>query len=127
MITERYRLKILDILALLFYCAVIFWLSHQPTLPVPMLFEYQDKLHHFTAYFLMGTLASRTFRHFVKPPFILAIVSLVFCSLYGISDEWHQSFVEGRQADAWDWVADTFGAFMAMVLLTRFYAYQKLN
>jgi VanZ family protein len=120
-------IKILDSLALLGYCAIIFWLSHQPTLPVPMLFEYQDKLHHFTAYFLMGILASRTFRHFVKPPFILAIVSLVFCSLYGISDEWHQSFVEGRQADAWDWVADTFGTFMAMALLTRFYPYQKLN
>jgi VanZ family protein len=120
-------IKILDILALLFYCAVIFWLSHQPSLPVPMLFEYQDKLHHFTAYFIMGLFASRTFRHFVKPPVILAIVSIVFCSLYGISDEWHQSFIEGRTADAWDWVADTIGATVAMALLTRFYLYPKLN
>jgi VanZ family protein len=120
-------IKILDTFALLFYCAVIFWLSHQPSLPVPMLFEYQDKLHHFTAYFLMGIMAWRTIRHFVKPPVILAIVSIVFCSLYGISDEWHQSFIEGRTADAWDWVADTIGATIAMALLTRFYLYPKLN
>jgi VanZ family protein len=120
-------LKIIDNLALLFYCGVIFWLSHKPSLPLPMLFEYQDKLHHATAYFIMAILAWRAFRHFVTLPFILAIVSVVFCSLYGISDEWHQSFVVGRTADAWDWVADTFGAFMAMVLLTRFYPYQKLN
>lgn len=119
--------KIFDILALLLYCSVIFWLSHQPSLPLPMLFEYQDKLHHFTAYFLMGILAWRTFRHFVKPPFILAIVSIIFCSLYGISDEWHQSFVEGRTADGWDWVADTIGATAAMLLLLKFYPAHKLN
>jgi VanZ family protein len=120
-------LKLFDILALLFYCAVIYWLSDQPSLPIPMLFEYQDKLHHATAYFMMGILASRNFRHLVKPPFILAIVSIVFCSLYGISDEWHQSFVEGREADVWDWVADTVGATAALILLARFYSYPKLN
>lgn len=120
-------LKIFDNLALVFYCAVIFWLSHQPSLPLPMLFEFQDKLHHFTAYFLMGVLAWRANRHFVKPPSTLAIVSIVFCSLYGISDEWHQSFVEGRTSDAWDWVADTIGASTALLAITRLYPAQKLN
>jgi VanZ family protein len=119
--------KIFDILALLFYCMAIFWLSHQPSLPMPMLFEFQDKLHHFTAYFLMGVLAWRNFRHFIKLPFSLTVVSVVFCSLYGISDEWHQSFVVGREADVWDWVADTLGASAALLVLTRFYPAQKLN
>ncbi len=119
--------KIFDILALLLYCSVIFWLSHQPSLPLPMLFEYQDKLHHFTAYFLMGILAWRTFRHYVKSPFLLTIISIMFCSLYGISDEWHQSFVVGRTADAWDWVADTIGATSAMLVLFKFYPAHKLN
>lgn len=118
-------LKVLDILALLFYCGMIFWLSDQPSLPLPMLFEYQDKLHHFTAYFMMGILAWRNFRHFVNLPSMLAIVSIVFCSLYGISDEWHQSFVVGRKADVLDWAADTVGAIVAMFLLTRYCPYQK--
>ena len=120
-------LKLFDILALLLYCAVIYWLSDQPSLPIPMLFEYQDKLHHATTYFMMGILASRTIRHFVTSPFILAIVSIVFCSFYGMSDEWHQSFVEGREADSLDWVADTIGATLAVLLMTRFYPYPKLN
>ncbi len=92
-----------------------------------MLFEYQDKLHHITAYFIMGVLASRAFRHFVKPTRALAIVSIAFCSLYGISDEWHQSFVIGRAADSLDWVADTLGATMAIFFLTRFYPYKSLT
>jgi VanZ family protein len=120
-------IKIFDILALLFYCAIIYWFSSQSSLPLTMLFEYQDKLHHTAAYFIMGILAWRNFRHFVKPPFILAVVSIAFCSLYGITDEWHQSFVEGRQEDSLDWVADTFGATLAMLLLERFYPYPKLT
>jgi VanZ family protein len=120
-------LKYFDALALLFYCSVIFWLSHQPSLPLPMLFEYQDKLHHFTAYFIMGLLAWRNFRHFVKLPYLLAIISIVFCSLYGVSDEWHQSFVEGRTSDSMDWLADTVGATVAIFLLTRLIPQQTLN
>ncbi len=120
-------LKLLDIIALLFYCAGIFWLSHQPSLPVPMLFEFQDKLHHFTAYFIMGLLAWRSFRHVIKPPLLLAGASVAFCSLYGISDEWHQSFVEGRTSDCVDWLADTIGATVAMTLLARFHPYLKPN
>jgi VanZ family protein len=118
-------LKFLDMTALLFYCATIFWLSHQPSLPVPMLFEFQDKFHHFIAYFIMGSFAWRNFRHYLKPPFLLAVTSTVFCSLYGVSDEWHQSFVEGRTADSLDWVADTFGAMTAIYLLTQFRPYRK--
>lgn len=119
--------KVFDSLALLFYCAMIFWLSHQPSLPVPMLFEYQDKLHHFMAYFIMGVLAWRSFKHLLKPPLIRAFASIVFCSLYGISDEWHQSFVEGRTADGLDWVADTVGATVAIIALMRFYPYRKFS
>jgi VanZ family protein len=120
-------LKILDILALLVYCAVIFWLSNQPSLPLPMLFEYQDKLHHFTAYFVMGILAWRNFRHFIKPPLTLALISITFCSVYGIFDEWHQAFVVGRTADSMDWFADTLGATVAILTLKQFYPYRKLS
>jgi VanZ family protein len=116
-------LKFFDILVLLCYCAVIYWLSDQPSLPVPMLFEYQDKLHHFIAYFIMGIFAWRNFRHFVMSPIVVVVVSVVFCSFYGVSDEWHQSFVEGRHSDFLDWLADTTGASVALLLLNRLYKY----
>lgn len=118
-------LKFFDILALLLYCAVIFWLSDQPSLPLPMLFEYQDKLHHFSAYFIMSILAWRSFRHLTHNPVQLSAFAVLFCSLYGVSDEWHQSFVEGRTADSLDWLADTLGASVAVLLLTKFLQHQQ--
>ncbi|MDD1627404.1 MAG: VanZ family protein [Methylococcaceae bacterium] len=107
-------IKILDFTLLLFYCLFIYWLSDQPSLPTPMWFENQDKLYHAGAYSIMGLLAWRGFKHLVSSPIILALLSIAFCSLYGLSDEWHQSFVVGRESDTADWVADTIGAALAI-------------
>ncbi|MBM4207712.1 MAG: VanZ family protein [Gammaproteobacteria bacterium] len=120
-------LKIVDLLALLFYCGFIYHLSDQPSLPVPQLFEHQDKVHHLLAYFTMGVLAWRGFRHYITAAPLLMAASVAFCSLYGISDEWHQSFVDGRTADALDWLADTIGATIAAVILSCFSSYPKPN
>lgn len=113
-------LKISDFSLLAFYCGLIYWLSHQPSLPAPMWFEHQDKLYHAGAYFILALFTWRFLRHFIETPWLLALSSLVFCSLYAISDEWHQSFVEGRTSDALDWLADTVGSGIAMYLLYKF-------
>jgi VanZ family protein len=54
-----------------------------------------------------------------------AVLAVVFSVLYGISDEYHQSFVPGRDATAWDVLKDTVGAvigawFYARVIAPRF-------
>jgi VanZ family protein len=36
-------------------------------------------------------------------------LTLVIITLYGASDEWHQSFVPMRSADVRDWITDMFG------------------
>ena len=107
-------IRIVDGVVLALYCGLIYWLSDQPWLPVPSMFENQDKFHHLGAYFIMGTLAWRNFRHYLRNPGFLTAISIAFCSLYGISDEWHQSFVVGRNADGLDWLADTAGATIAV-------------
>lgn len=112
-------IKILDFTLLFLYCLFIYWLSDQATLPVPRLFSQQDKILHAGAYFIMGVLAWRSFKHLLNQPIILALLSITFCSLYGTSDEWHQSFVEGRFSDIADWVADTSGAGLAVLLLYK--------
>ncbi|MGZ4978273.1 MAG: VanZ family protein [Methylobacter sp.] len=111
--------KILNFTSLFLYCLFIYWLSDQTTLPVPDLFSLQDKVLHAGAYFIMGVLAWRSFKQLDYRPIILALLSITFCSLYGISDEWHQSFVEGRVSDITDWIADTSGASLAVFLLYR--------
>ena len=65
----------------------------------------------------MAILASCFFKEFFSKPSTVIIVSLCYSSLYGLSDEWHQSFVPGRVADYKDWLADTLGASIAITLL----------
>ena len=116
--------KILDLVCLLLYCLFIFWLSDQASLNVPMWFSHQDKIYHAGAYFIMAVLAWRTFRHTFSKPWIFA---LLFCSLYGLSDEWHQSFVAGRYSDISDWLADTAGTSLALLYLEKFTSTDKLG
>ncbi|MDQ6988862.1 MAG: VanZ family protein [Mariprofundaceae bacterium] len=108
-----------DACLLLAYCALIFYLSHQSALPTVMSFPHQDKLVHACAYGVMAILAWRVFRYSAHPLHITLLLAAVFCSLYGISDEYHQSFIVGRNADVWDWCADTVGAVLSMLLLQR--------
>jgi len=96
---------------LLGYCCLIYGLSSQSHLPSPLLFSGQDKLIHATAYAIMAWIFWQIFSDYrLNRPCLLAGAAVIFCSLYGISDEWHQSFVAGRDASAWDWLADTLGA-----------------
>lgn len=112
----------LNQLFLLFYCALIFWLSNQPVLSMPVSFPHIDKIIHTGAYFIMGVFAWRAFTPRVVKPILLTIV---FCSLYGLSDEWHQSFIEGRSADFFDWLADTTGAVLSVLLMSRLATLKK--
>lgn len=114
-------IKILDFTLLVLYCLFIYWLSDQSSLqkPFDFGFDYQDKLYHAGAYSIMGLLAWRAFKSFLDVPIILAMLSIAFCSLYGLSDEWHQSFIMGRESEVADWVADTSGAFMAVMSLYK--------
>ena len=92
---------------------VIFYLSHQPGSlnQLPQLMGL-DKLGHSIAYgilagaFLYGL---HPFIHNSNRAVAGAIVVL-FCTVYGISDEFHQAFIPGRFVSAWDVMADCFGA-----------------
>ncbi len=110
-------LKIINVTLLTTYCSLIFWLSSRSSLPMPMFFAHQDKLHHFGAYFIMGVLAWRVFNDYAKKPGLVFLLSLSFCSLYGLSDELHQSYVPDREADVFDWIADTLGASIALITI----------
>ena len=79
-----------------------------------MLFPYQDKLFHAVAYAVLAVLALNYFKY-LTCSFKLALrAAFMFSALYGISDEWHQSFIAGRDASALDWLADCVGALVAL-------------
>jgi len=99
--------------------ALIFWLSAQPAVPVPLLFWGQDKLAHAIFFGVLGVFLARS----LTPPQVLVwsrvLLVTVLVVAYGISDEYHQSFVPGRDASPWDVLADATGGFLAAWLLHR--------
>jgi len=106
------------LLLLCCYCGLIYWLSSQSHVPVPDVFDSQDKLIHASAYAGMAFLFWQTWQRRL-PRYWLAWMTVLFCSMYGISDEWHQSFVPGRDASVFDWMADTLGAFLLTIVLYK--------
>lgn len=97
---------------------LIFSISHQPQLPdVPG--GPPDWLMHLLEYgFFALTCAYGTTRGFDSALRTPARLSAAFAvaALYGISDEWHQSFA-GRNATVQDWLADTVGAALMVICL----------
>lgn len=90
------------------YAALIFFLSHQSRLPAP---PTNDKAVHFVAYAVMGGLFARSFWWGTRwrAPWVV-VLAAVAAAIYGISDEWHQSFVPGRDASWGDVWADALGS-----------------
>ena len=110
-----------DFLPLMLWMALIFMLSSQPRL-IDIDNEAGEKLFfkssHIIVYGILAWLWWRTLapqRHIGWPVLFMA---LVLTTLYGVSDEFHQSFVSGRHGRLADVFFDAGGA-LAMILLIR--------
>jgi VanZ family protein len=71
-----------------------------------------DKLVHFTVYGLLGIffLIPLAGGRLTGVSLRTAAGAVLLSMIYGISDEWHQSFTPGRTPDPMDVAADTLGA-----------------
>ena len=106
------------------YAGLIFYLSSQPhpeeNLP-SFVGLFSDKFLHIIEYAVLGALCYRalywgtneSLRQWAGP------LAVLFTSLYGISDEVHQSFVPFRESSWLDWAADTVGAAVGAVVMPR--------
>src|SRR5215216_5014808 len=80
-----------------------------------------DKVEHALVYGLLATLIARN--GFLPGRGWLAVLIV---SLFGISDEWHQSFTPGRSVEFADWLADTSGATLAVTLYAWWGWYRRI-
>jgi VanZ family protein len=112
---------------------IICFLSSQSTLPQPQGIVGLDKLLHLSAYGALGIatglwVSAAFWKR--RPALALLLITLIV-SAYGVTDEFHQYFVPGRDCDVWDWVADTLGAFLGaltvMLLNRKFKFLEKGN
>jgi len=101
------------------YMMLIFYLSSKTgdevSIPTP------DYVAHGVEYFGLGLLLAVSLKRTTGlSSGRVAVLAVIIASLYGISDEWHQSFVPGRFATVSDWLADTVGAALGQVGYTLF-------
>jgi VanZ family protein len=94
------------------YAVLIFLLSSLSRFPetVPTFFGF-DMTAHFFEYAIFGCLLYRWFSstdlHRKKRSALL--MTILIGTVYAVSDEWHQSFVPGRDASPWDVLFDAAG------------------
>ena len=91
--------------------AVIFAMSSLSSKP-DVLGGVGDYTGHFAGYTILAVL---TMRGFARGTWrgvtgLAAVQAVVMSSLYGITDEFHQSFVPGRTSSVADWGVDTLAA-----------------
>jgi len=100
------------------WMAVLFLQSSIPGPNIPIKIDVigWDKLVHIVLYCILAILAYKAFGN--KPNRVWIVV--IFCIIYGISDEFHQSFVPERYPSVADVVADSIGAGLGSLIIIRF-------
>lgn len=101
------------------YSGIIFCISSVPDLGVPSGIPNLDKLVHIVEYMIFGVLLARALTD-QWPGLNILQVATVCSLLYGLSDEFHQSFVPGREAGLPDLIADTIGGFLGAYIYLFF-------
>jgi len=99
-------------------CAAIVVQSSFPSPDLGPSFPLKDKVLHMVVYGALAWIFCRACR-VTWPgrlsPAQLLVISVCFATLFGVSDEIHQSFVAARHADAMDGVADFAGSLLGAV------------
>lgn len=108
----------------LLFMAVLYWLSSLPGTPLPDdpalygLFYWvppsvQNALH-VPAYAVLSWAFWWALGAWLRVPSARAISACAIASVYGVFDEWHQSFVPGRYASLTDVTLDVAGAVLGI-------------
>jgi VanZ family protein len=114
------------------WCAVVLWmgvifaLSGIPSLGSPLAPIYDfilRKLAHMAVYAVLTVLLFRSLRRHVASNTLALLLAVLVAGVYACSDEWHQTFVLGREGSLRDVGIDTLGitGACALVYKARFY------
>jgi VanZ family protein len=106
---------------------VIFFFSHQPDLGTGLgaIDLIARKIVHFAEYALLCFLWWRALAT-VTTPSRAAVLAFLLSSGYALTDEYHQTFIEGRHGSPIDWAIDSAGAAAAAIGLRKARPREKL-
>ena len=115
--TVTTAIRFLFLLFALAWMALIFYLSSQPAIDITPLFPHQDKVFHAVIYGVLAVALLGSMRHHPDGyRYRQVAIAVLLATLYGLSDEFHQSFVPGRSPEAGDVLADAAGALLATLV-----------
>lgn len=103
--------------------------SHFPSPEIVPRFPFADKLLHEVVYTILAVLCYRALQQ--ASPLsgrgapVIFLTTVIIVTLFGVSDEWHQSFIATRNADMFDLLADFIGSVAGAGGYTLFAAYLK--
>ena len=110
-------------LPVIIYAILIFYLSSLTAEDFPGLFTGQDIVGHLTEYVVFALLLSRALKAYSpklihsKRIFWVCVIAII----YAASDEFHQSFVAGRNSSSFDLFLDAIGSLIGGLV----YRWQK--
>jgi VanZ family protein len=127
MVIKR-KIHIYWILSVL-YMGLIFFVSSYPVPIRTPSFPLFDKMVHILEYGILASLIYLTLRERIAIRYHLFLLAFIIAFLYGVSDEIHQYFVHGRNADIFDAMADGIGAlcFLTVFHFNSHYRNHQLN
>jgi VanZ family protein len=106
----------------LIFMGVLFRLSSLPGNEIHLPpFPNSDKVVHFCAYAFLGWLISLRRVLAGTPGTGVDFKAMIVGMLYGISDEFHQSFVPMRDSSVYDWTADALGVTVGVLICARMF------
>ena len=104
--------KMVRLIPVTLVTGIIFFLSNQEgaDLPLPAL-PGLDKVLHIGVYAVLAASAIYAFPPEIRSrrPVRVALLAGGYCLLFGLSDEYHQSFIADRYPSGWDLAADLTG------------------
>ena len=78
------------------------------------------KCAHFFEYFILAILTLNVCKNYAAISKKQLIITILFCFLYAMSDEFHQVFIAGRTPKFWDVCIDTCGSLAGIVCMLIF-------
>ncbi len=96
------------------YLGLIYYFSSLSLRNIGSPFPYSDKVVHLFEYAILAILLFRALYISLSKKYLryTGLIVIILCFAYGVSDEFHQSFVPSRSSDIYDLLADTTGAIM---------------
>ncbi len=97
----------------------------QPDIQIPTWIPSFDKIAHFFVFGLLATLFCR-YRKLNRMNVYQGVFAIICTTLFGLSDELHQFSNPERFFEIADWIADTLGAIVAIIVYQNWHKYQIL-